>query len=310
MAGPTRASGHPDYASSGTTGTDSRFIPEIWSGKIAPKFYRTTVLGDITNNDWEGEVKQKGDIVTIRTRPTITVRDYEVGGGLTYEKPTSADLQLNLNRAKYWGVELEDVDRVQSDLMLMNEFSTDASEQMAITVDADVLGGIYSSASASNAGTTAGTVSSSFNLGSAASIVSITSANVIDYITRHASVLQEANITGQYWMVLPVWMCNRILNSDLKDASLSGDSESIVRNGRVGKIADTTIYMSNQLKVVGSGTNIISGVKSCVAFASQITKVEDLRNPNDFGDIIRGLNVYGYKVVNGDGITHGVVQPG
>jgi len=307
MAGyPTRAAGHPDYSST----SNSKFIPAIWAGKIAPKFYKTTVLGDISNTDYEGDVRNKGDSVHIRTRPTVTIRDYEVGGGLTYEKPDSTDVDLLLNRAKYFGAEVNDVDAHQSDLNLMNEFTDDASEQMAITVDTDVLGGIYSSANASNAGVTAGAVSSSFNLGSAAAALSVTKANVIDIITRHCSVLDESNVSGQKWIVLPIWMCNRIMNSDLKDASLSGDETSIIRNGRIGMISDMMIYKSNSLTVTGSNTNIIAGVKSCVAFAAQITKVEDLRNPNDFGDIVRGLNVYGYKVINDTGITHGVVTPG
>lgn len=219
-------------------------------------------------------------------------------------------MDLALDRAKYFGVEVNDVDATQSDLKLMNEFTDDASEQMAIAIDTDILGGIYSQANASNAGVTAGAVSSSFDLGSAAVPESITKANVVDYITRHCSVLDESNIIGQKWIVLPVWMCNRIMNSDLKDASLAGDSTSIIRNGKLGMIADMMVYKSNNLTVTGSNTNIIAGVSSCVTFASQITKVEDLRNPNDFGDLVRGLNVYGYKVVNDTGITHGVVTPG
>lgn len=247
----------------------------------------------------------------IRVRPTITIRDYEIGGGLTYEKPTQADIELNLDRAKYFGVELEDVDEVQSDLMLMDEFTDDAAEQMKITVDTDILGGIYSQASATNAGTTAGAISSSFNLGSAASALSVTKANVVDVISRHGAALDEVNVpeTGR-WIVLPAWMCYKIKNSDLKDASLAGDGTSILRNGRVGMIDRFEVFMSNSLAVSGSNTNIISGHKQAVTFASQITKVEPIRNPNDFGDIVRGLNVYGYKVVNGDGITHGVVTPG
>lgn len=307
MAGPTRAAGHPDYSSSGTV----KFIPEIWSGKLAPKWYKTTVFGSIANTDYEGEVRNKGDKVQIRLRPTITISDYEVGGGLTYEKPTSTAIQLELNRAKYFGVECNDVDRIQSDLQLMDEFSDDASEQMQITIDSDVLGGIYSSASATNAGATAGTISSSYNLGTAAAARSVTSSNILHVIAEHGAVLDEANVpqTGR-WIVIPVWMCYRVKVSDLKDASLAGDGTSIFRNGRLGMLDRFEVYMSNNLNVSGSNTDIIAGHKQAVTFASQITQVETLKNPNDFGDIVRGLNVYGYKVVNGDGITHGVVTPG
>ena len=303
----SRAAGHPNYGS----GSTSNFVPALWSGMLAPKFYATTVFGAIANTDWEGEIKGKGDKVYIRVRPTIAIRDYDVGGGLNYEKPEQADVELLVDKAKYWGVEINDVDEYQSDINMMEIFSDDATEQMQIAVDTDVLGGIYSQAAATNAGTAAGAKSSSFNLGSAASAVSITSANVIDYITRHGAVLDEVNIPQQgRWMVLPPWMCYKVKNSDLKDASLAGDGTSILRNGRIGMIDRFEIYMSNNLTVTGSNTNIISGHSKGVTFASQITKVENLMNPNDFGTIVRGLNVYGYKVVNADTMTHGVVTPG
>ncbi len=303
----SRATGHPSYISSGTVG----FIPAIWSGKLSPKWYATTVFGAIANTDWSGDVKDKGDTVEIRLRPSISIRNYEVGGGLTYEKPTSTKIQLLLDKAKYFGVEVEDVDAYQSDLMLMEEFTDDASEQMKIAIDTDLLGGVYAGAATTNAGATAGKVSAAYNLGTIGSPLSVTKANVIDVITRFHSVLSEANVPlSDRWIVLPAWMTNRILNSDLKDSSLTGDGTSIIRNGRIGRIANMTVYESNNLAATSSYTHIIAGHKQALAFASQITKVENLRNPNDFGDLVRGLNVYGYKVVNEDGIAHGVVAAG
>ena len=83
-----------NYYGSGNSGdyslaTGSNFIPEVWSGKLQVKFYKSTVLGEITNNDWEGEIKGQGDKVYIRTIPTITISPYQKGMNLTSQVPNS-----------------------------------------------------------------------------------------------------------------------------------------------------------------------------------------------------------------------------
>ena len=102
-------------------------------------------------------------------------------------------------------------------------------------------------------------------------------------------------------MVIPAWMCTLILTSDLKDASLAGDGTSMLRNGRLGVIDTFTLYKSNQLKTSADGSSntctfILYGTKHAITFASQIVKNENLVNPNAFGTLFRGLQVYGYKV--------------
>ena len=77
-----RGTDYPQYTGSGSAG---KFIPEIWSGKLQTKFYKSTVLGDITNNDWEGEINGQGDKVHIRSIPTVTIADYQKGQSLANE---------------------------------------------------------------------------------------------------------------------------------------------------------------------------------------------------------------------------------
>src|SRR5574337_1746432 len=128
--------GYADYSSSGA----DRFIPEIWSGKLQVKFYKTTVLGEITNNDFEGEIKNQGDKVIIRTIPNITVQPYKRGMNLgAAQVPESAPVELLIDRGNFFQVVLDDVNEVQSDLKLMDLFTNDASEQMKIATDVEVL---------------------------------------------------------------------------------------------------------------------------------------------------------------------------
>src|ERR1039457_6760375 len=94
------------------------FIPEVWSGKLIEKFYASTVLGAISNTDYEGEIKNKGDRVRIRTKPTITIHNYDVDQLLALERPLGGSVELYIGNGKYFSLILDDVMEIQSDLNL------------------------------------------------------------------------------------------------------------------------------------------------------------------------------------------------
>lgn len=295
------AGGHPQL--SGIT------IPNaIWSGKLLVKFYEATVLGEIANTEYEGEIANQGDKVIIRTTPTITIRDYSKGGTLQTERPEPDTVELTIDKGKYWQLVADDVDKFQSDYNYIDDWTRDASEQLKITIDTQVLGTIYADADAANAGNTAGAVSASYDLGSNGTPFVLDKTNILDYIVNLGSVLDEQNAPeSDRWLVLPVWACGMIKKSDLKDASLSGDATSIMRNGRIGMIDRFTIYRSNLLNSAGGNTDIVAGHKSGLTFASQMLNSETLRAESTFGTLVRGLQVYGYKVIKPEAIAHGVV---
>lgn len=316
---------HPAYSGSAA---GSKFIPEIWSGKLQVKFYKTTVFSEISNNDWEGEIKSMGDSVKIRSVPNVTIRDYQKGQNLTNETPESTPLELLIDKGKYFAVVLDDVDEVQADVKLMDMFTNDASEQMKIALDSDVLDGVKAAAHASNKGVTAGAISGNINLGATFATRAITKTNVLDLILDMGQVLDEQNVpeTGR-WLVIPSWMAALIKNSDLKQAYLTGDSVTPLRNGKLGMIDRFTLYVSNNLPKytdLGSDSasggvstaadvmawNILAGTRDAISFASQMTKVETLRAQTTFGNIVRGLNVYGYKVTSPQSLVNAVVSKG
>lgn len=303
-------SGHANYSSTGT-GNTSKFIPVIWSTKLVEKFYASTVFADISNTDYEGEIKAFGDKVMIRTIPTITVRNYTKGAGLTYEEPESANVELDIDQGKYFAFSEYTVDKFQSDLSLMNMWAEDGGQQMKIAIDTDILAGVYSSAPAANSGATAGAKSGNINLGTHTTPVALTKTNILDFIVDCGTVLDEQNIPEtNRWIVLPARACGLIKKSDLKDASLSGDGTSILRNGRLGMIDRFTIYSSNNVHVGTSGDageyDLIFGHKSAITFAAQITEMEEVQMQNDFGKFIRSLMVYGYEVANPKSLGYSV----
>ena len=293
------------------------FIPEVWSGKLVEKFYKATVLGAVANTDYEGEIKNFGDKVQIRSRPDVTIADYSADMELAVTRPSVAKQTMNIDKGKYFNLALDDVMEVQSDIDQLSIWAEDAAEQMKITIDSDVLNtGLKGNGAAANLGNTAGAISSSYRIGTAAAPAYVnkvsagtgagdTNSNdraIIDFIVDTGSVLDEQNIpeSGR-WMVIPAWIAGMIKQSDLKDASLSGDGTSILRNGRLGMIDRFTLYISNVLTADATYTSsfpVLFGTKAAFSFASQVTKMETIRSERSFSNLLRGLQVYGYKLVN------------
>lgn len=308
----------PNPAYSGT------FIPEIWSGKLIEKFYASTVLAAISNTDYEGEIRNQGDKVHIRTKPTITIRDYLAGGNLTAERPAAAIVDLSIDQGKYFNTILDDVMEIQSDINLMGIWSDDAAQQMKITIDTAVLLGILGQAVAANQGTTAGAISGNVNLGVTGTPLAAVATNptgaqvtILQVILRLGQVLDEQNIPEQgRWVVMPTWAATMIKESELRQAYLSGDATSMLRNGRLGMIDRFTLYVSNLLPkgvitgppALAAGEWVIyAGHAHGLTFASQVSKVETLRSEFTFGTLLRGLQVYGYKVIDGKALAQAVV---
>jgi len=292
----------------GLTSHSTTLTPEIWAGKTLIKFYDTTVFAAISNTDYQGEIKAHGDTVHIRTVPDITINDYTVGENLSYERPATTTVDLLIDKGKYYAFSVDDVEAAQSDLNYVEKWSDDASEQMAISIDTNILANVYSDADSSNAGVTAGYVSSSYDLGATGDPHMVDKDNILETLVDCGSCLDEYSVPmSNRWIVLPAVMCGMIKKSDLKDASLAGDGTSIMRNGRLGIIDRFTLYMSNNIATTTDTYtvyNCIFGHPSSLTFASQLVKNETLRNPNSFGDLLRGLQVYGYKVIQEKSLGH------
>lgn len=330
MATITPAANYPVVAPFNTNPSYSgTFIPTLWSSKLNAKFYKATVFGEITNTNWEGDIKSVGDKVIINNIPTITVNNWSSGTNITYEVPTPNTVTLDINKGKYFAFQIDDVLEYQSQPKLMDMFSGDAAEQMKIAIDSTVLFNTFSSAAAANKGATAGLNSASYNLGTDTTPITLSASNVLSTLTSLASVLDEQNVpeSDRFLLIDPAtrqWL----MQSNLAQAQFMGDDTSMIRNGRIGRIDRFTVYVTNQLPrgaagftyQSGDGTEgnttsagtakrrvLVAGHKSAIAWAAQMTKMETVRNPNSFGDFVRGLNVYGFSVVKPESLAYAVV---
>jgi hypothetical protein len=318
------------------------FIPSIWSAKLNSKFYLASTFADICNRDWEGDIANLGDKVVINNIPSLTVSDYVVGGNLSYQTPTPNTVELAIDRAKYFAFNVADVLEYQSKPDLMSMFTDDASEQLRIVIDSTCLyrslltaatGSNEDGTVAANKGATAGRKSASYNLGTDGAPVNLGASadTTLDLILKMASVLDEQNVpeSGRWLLIDPATRL-KLMSTKLAYADQMGDPRSMVRNGMVGMIDRFKVYVTNNLPtaaanatlwVSGDGSEnsiaattnanarrlLAAGHTSAITFASQITKTEQLRNPTDFGDLVRSLQVFGHKVVKGTALATAVV---
>ncbi|RDL44358.1 hypothetical protein DN730_08110 [Marinomonas piezotolerans] len=273
-------------------GNAANFVPEVWSKKLQARFYAQTVLAQFCNHDWEGEISGQGSKVKIRTPPSISIGDYT--GTVTYQSLETDIIELAIDKAKFYAFKVDDIQKAQSDIELINSSTTDASQNMKIQVERDVFSSIYADVPAANTITT-----------------QVTKSNVLDIIVDLGTALDEADVPEEgRKLILPPWICGMIKKSDLKDASLSGDGTSIMRNGRLGMLDRYEIFTNNNLAVIdGTGKSpgdvgfdpatavwhALGGTKHFCSFASQFVKTETVRLQDTFGDGIRGLKVYGFE---------------
>jgi len=307
------------------------FIPTLWSGKLLAKFYQNTMLSEIMNTDYEGELKNKGDTIRIRTAPSITINDYSgAGSTLATEVPVPITQDMQINKAKYFSVQTNDVLAQQADMDLMNMFTEDAAKQLKIAIEDEVFFNAFvtNGPAAANAGATAGAISQNYNLGTDAAPVAVSSSgntgNLLNTILAMSAALDEQNVPedGRFLIISP-FDRQILMQTNIAQAYFTGDSSSIVRTGKIGMLDRFTVYVSNLLpkgaasKALVSGLTatssgsaitaaarrtMVAGTKNACSFAMTISKTEPLRNQTDFGDIVRGLAVYGRKVVKDEAL--------
>lgn len=309
------------------------FIPTLWSGKLLAKFYQNTMLSEIANTDYEGELKNQGDTIRIRLAPSISISDYTVGQSLSYEVPTPIFQDMQVNKGKYFGVQVNDVLAYQSDMNLMNMFTEDAAKQLKISIENEVFFNnmVTEGPAAANEGATAGAVSAAYNLGTdTAPIDQATPENVLKGILRMSTVLDEQNVPEDgRWLIISPYDRHLLMQSNIAQAYFTGDAQSTIRSGKIGMLDRFTVYVSNLLPrgaagkalvagltdpatggAVASAKNrrlMVAGTKAAMSFAMTVNKTEPLRNQTDFGDIVRGLAVYGRKTVKPEALVTAIV---
>lgn len=290
-------------------------IPEVWSKLALKKFYAATFMSQVTNTDYEGEIKGVGDKVIIRQVADITIKPYEKGQILVPEYPQAPNKYLYIDQSAYWFAGIDKVDEHQSDMDWMAEWGKDAIEQAKIYWERKFLADIYADAAPKNKGATAGIESNSLNLGVTGTPLAITSANAVNLMIDIGIAFDEQNVPSEdRAVIVPNWLAGALKLSDLKAAYLTGDDTSPLRNGKVGRVNDMDVYQSNLLSSVVDGGNkcwnVVALQKYGASFASQIVDSKIVEPADVIGRFHRGLQVCGWEGLKPEAIVHAYVRKG
>lgn len=272
----------------------NNFIPEVWSARLLSSLKKSLVFAGpgVANRDYEGDIRQSGDTVRITSISRPTIGDYVKNSTtITPETLTDAQRSLLISQSKYFAFEVDDIDMRQAANggALMNEAASEAAYGLADVAD-QYVAGLYTEVQAANAiSTTAIT--------DAAKAVK----GLLDLKTK----LDVANVPTQgRYVVVPPWYLNLLLQSDLfARVDASGSSEGL-RNGTVGRAWGFDVMMSNNcVLITGDDYAVMAGVPGAISFAEQIVKVEAYRPESAFSDALKGLHLYGAKVVRPDALA-------
>ena len=278
---------------------NGNWAPAIYSQKVL-KFFRTaSVVEDITNTDYAGEIENFGDTVKIIKEPTITVSSYTRGSVLSPQDLQDDQLTLVVDQGNAFAFKVDDIEERQSHVNWESLATSSGAYALKNEFDTNVI-----AAMVSGAGTTVGSDGSGQDVGFGSGEV-----DPINILANHARRLNSSDVPEENrWFLAPpqFWEQAAQTSSKLMDASVTGDSASPLRNGKIhaGKIQGFSCYMTNNFAASSTSNyyKVLSGHMSAVATANHIAKTEVVRDPDSFADIVRGLHVFGRKVIRSKGL--------
>jgi len=290
---------------------NGKWNPSIYSQKVLKFFRRSSVAEAITNTDYAGEIENFGDTVKIIKEPTVTVSAYTRGAVVNTEDLTDTEITLTVDQGNYFAFKVDDIEERQSHVNWESLSTSSGAYGLKKAYDYNILKEIND-----NAATDA------TSIGSAGSAISCnTGDEAADYLSAFARLLDENDVPeDNRWIVAnpQFYEMLRKASAKLMDASVTGENMSALMNGAVTsrKVHGFTLYQSNVITVGTAGvaashtfgpsttsgeTIVLGGHMSAVATASHIAKTEVIRDPDSFADIVRGLHVFGRKVLRGSG---------
>ena len=303
-----------NFANSVSGQTNSFFLPSVYSKKVLNFFRKASVIEAITNTDYAGEISAFGDSVKIIGEPVISVSDYTRGSDTTATKLTDAETTLVVDSAKAFKFIVDDIETKMSHVNFKEVASSSAAYALKDAYDAAVLATMFAGCSASSPDHIIGSDSATADatLGHATNSVDLlgsdgTGVDAIDLMARFAKLLDEQNVPEEgRWFVAPPSFYEELAKADSKLMSVDFNAgQGSIRNGLVssGKLRGFDMYKSNNVAATSNATGkCMAGHMSSTATANTILSTEVLRDPSSFGDIVRGLHVYGAKVLRDDAL--------
>jgi hypothetical protein len=278
------------------------FIPEIWSAELLSSLKKSLIFGGptVVNRDYEGDIRTQGDTVRITSISRPSVGTYVKGStSIVPEQLTDAQRTLLIDQAKYFAFEVDDIDIAQAANggALMTEAAVEAGYALADVAD-QFIAALYTGVDAANA------------LGT----IAVTSASPVDaydkVLVPLKVALDQSNVpTAARWIVIPPWFHGRLLRDDRFIRWDASNTTEGLRNGIVGRAAGFDILVSNNAPfVTGDDYAVIAGHPMAISYAEQITETDAYEPHDSFSDALKGLHVYGAKLVRPTAIATAVAS--
>lgn len=337
---------------------NGNFSSVIYSKKVQLAFRKATVVGDITNSDYFGEISAQGDTVRIIKEPEISVSAYARGTQIQAQDLDDEDFSLVIDKANYFSFKTDDIETAHSHVNFMDLATNRAAYKLADQHDQEVLGylsGYKQTTLSANADavndvvngtkaittagsdellasmklsrpsfgniTTAGSTGDSIPVAArlpGATALPTTYVSPVMLINRMGRLLDQQNVDKEgRWIVIDPVLMEVLMDEDSRFLNADYGDSGALRNGLVlPKWNGFRVYVSNNLPSVGTGPAttgtsaqssnygvIVAGHDSAVATAEQINKTETYRDPDSFADVVRGLHLYGRKILRPEALT-------
>lgn len=265
------------------------FIPTVWSALILQTLAKSLVFGQpqIVNRDYEGEIKEKGNSVKINAIGDVTIKDYNRNEDIEDpEDLNDAGQMLNITEEKYFNFAVDDVDKAQANTNVMTEAMDRAGFGLRDVADQFIAAHHVQ-------------VPTANLLGSDSVPIVPTAANAYDYLVDLGVLLDEANVPADgRFVTVPAWFHGLLLKDDRFVGAGTTMTDAVLRNGMVGQAAGMSVLKTNNTpNASGTKYKVIAGHRIACSYAEQIVKVEAYRKEKGFSDGIKGLHVYGAKLI-------------
>jgi len=276
------------------------FIPTIWSANFIEAFRKASVLTGpgVINRNWEGDIREKGDKVKINQIADPTISDYVKNSStLTFEVLEDAAAFLEVNQCKSFSFAIDDVDKAQGSVGIMQLAMSRSAYKMKDTVD-QYIAGLYTKAGVTSGLGTTNTPLTITAKGTAGSNIS-----VMELFATVAKALDEVNCpTDGRFAVIPPWLHAKAVLASVMNIYTT--DQVAMRAGLVGRIMGFDVYVSNNLtNTAGAKHKTLWGINQAITYAEQVNKVEALRLQASFSDALKGLMLYGATVIQPSGLA-------
>ena len=275
--------------------TYSAFIPQIWSQKLSQMLEKNCVMLQCVNRNWEGEIKNQGDTVKIITPAAVSVSTL-TSENIEYSSLTPTSQDLVIDQKKFFAFKIDDVAQVQANTDIMEAHLVNAKNAIEEVQDSYLLG-MHTNVSEDN------------TIGSESSPIVLDKSTIYENFVKLSLALKYSDavhLGAKPWVVINPNIESYLLQSPEFISAYTVADETL-REGSIGRIAGMDVLVSTNLTDVDGKYYVLAGTNEAITFASQLAKIESLRDKDSFSDLVRGLYLYGAKSVQPKALAKMVV---